>query len=78
MLDISNIEGDVTEKGDASIGCITRTHSSLIGVLISGGIRCALSLKICSEARTHVFQNTHKSFWEIRPRDNFIKITNYF
>ena len=31
MLDISNTEGDVTEKGDASADCITRAHSSLRG-----------------------------------------------
>jgi len=31
MSYISNREGDVTEKVDASVGCISRAHSSLIG-----------------------------------------------
>lgn len=29
MSNISNAEGDVTKKGDASASCITRAHSSL-------------------------------------------------
>jgi len=31
MPNISSAEGDVTQNGDASTGCITRAHSSLRG-----------------------------------------------
>jgi len=56
----------------------SRKIEILVLVVIYGSIGCALSLKIYSEAWTHVFHNTQKLFWEIPPEDNFIKIINYF
>ena len=46
--------------------------------MIWGSIGCALGLKFCREAYTHVFQSTQKAFWEIPPRDDYIKIINIF
>ena len=46
--------------------------------MIWGSIRCALSLKFCREAWAHVFQRTQKTFWEIPPISDFIKIINIF
>ena len=45
-------------------------------MLIWGRIGCALGLKFCREAWAHVFQRTHKAFWEIPPRNDFINIIN--
>ena len=47
-------------------------------LLIWGSIGCALGLKFCKDAWTHVFQRTQKPFWEIPPKDNYIKIINIF
>jgi len=47
-------------------------------LLIWSSIGCALSLKFCREAWAHVFQRTQKAFWEIPPKNNFIKIINIF
>jgi len=47
-------------------------------VLICGSIGCPLALKFCGEAWAHAFQRTQKPFWEIPPRDDFIKIINIF
>ena len=47
-------------------------------LLIWGSIRCALSLKFCREAWAHALQRTQKLFWEIPPRDDYIKIINIF
>jgi len=47
-------------------------------LLISGSIECVLSLKFVRKAWAHVFQINQKLFWEIPPRDSFIRIINYF
>ena len=46
--------------------------------MIWGSIGCALGLKFCREAWAHAFQRTQKPFWEIPPRDDFIKVINIF
>lgn len=41
-------------------------------------IGCVLATKFDGEARIHVFSKTQKSFLEIPPRDDLIKIINLF
>ena len=53
-------------------------HKICYSLLISGSIICVLNLKFCREAWVHVFQRTQKVFWEIPPKNSFIKIINYF
>jgi hypothetical protein len=47
-------------------------------MFIWDSIRCSLGLKFCREAWAHAFQRTQKPFWEIPPRDDYIKIINIF
>jgi len=60
--------------GDPSLPCI----GSVDELLIWGSIGCALAVKFCREAWAYVFQRNQKAFWEIPPKDNFIKIINIF
>ena len=65
-------------QGVASVGCSTRTLSSLRGSVSFCSISFVLATKFGGEARIHVFSKTHKSFLEIPLRDNLIKIINLF
>ena len=42
------------------------------------GIGCVIATKFYGKTRMHVFSRTHKLFLEISPRDNLIKIINFF
>lgn len=63
--------------GVASVGCNARTHSSLRSVSFCS-ISYVLATKFGEEARINVFSETQKSFMEIPPRDDLIKIINIF
>ena len=67
--------GELVSTGEGHPDSPSRFSDSLMVLLIFG---CALSLKFCKEAWTHVFQNTQKVFWKIPPGRSFIKIMNYF
>ena len=65
-------------QSDASVGYNTRVHSSLKGSVDFCSIGCALALRFCREVKTHAFSNTQKSFGKIPPRDDLIRIINFF
>ena len=58
--------------------CSIGTHSLLRGSVSCCSITCVLATKFGGEARMLEISKTHKSFMEIPPRDDLIRLLTYF
>ena len=62
----------------ARCAALERIKSSLRGSVSFCSIICVLAMKLGGEVRMHEISKTQKSFLEIKPRDDLIRLLAYF